>query len=520
MINSTYNRGTKQAVTLFVVLVIFVVIIEAKDESDNEEVIDLHSQTSLNLRNHFKLPRLFDFEYFKSLFQRHYDSFMEEMVRRKLYLCRAFRVFISAVNYKYKRASSYLAINHMSDWTPDEVSHLYIENHDSKQQNTVEVSTANTLNLALDIADGENKLLDIEKHKNEPEFKELFDELDLMSSNSKSGVETREISLNSLVREPSDTDKTELSLDELDIPESQGWFGILNTQDKNDEPSFINFVIGTARDFLSPQTEAEKNLPDVVLIDHRNSSCYQKTRSQGKCGSCYAFASIALYEWLFCQKTGKLIQFSEQYVVDCGHRLEMKGCRGAKFTEVSRFVQKFGLDIRGNYPYIGGDHECPFKLEDPVDIMGYMRVQDDGFTHIPLPYVGSHLKENPFLMNINVNGDFSEYGGGVHNMDSWQNFNVVHSVLVVGMGREDGQSYWLIRNSLSENWGEKGHYKLNKRTTCINTPFGFILKANFKSSFEENLNEKYDGSRVIQMLIEHPTIWDPIERRETVKESV
>ena len=60
-------------------------------------------------------------------------------------------------------------------------------------------------------------------------------------------------------------------------------------------------------------------------------------------------------------------------------------------------------------------------------------------------------------------GPFQEYQGGIFGgcPDTAAN-EVDHAITVVGYGTDNGQDYWLIKNSWGPNWGENGFIRLKR----------------------------------------------------------
>lgn len=67
-------------------------------------------------------------------------------------------------------------------------------------------------------------------------------------------------------------------------------------------------------------------------------------------------------------------------------------------------------------------------------------------------------------VSIAINGhepNFHMYSGGVYTGECSN--RLTHAVAVVGYGTsEDGQKYWLIRNSWGDSWGENGYMKIQR----------------------------------------------------------
>merc|ERR1739845_82926 len=44
--------------------------------------------------------------------------------------------------------------------------------------------------------------------------------------------------------------------------------------------------------------------------------------------------------------------------------------------------------------------------------------------------------------------------------------DISHAVLITGWGRQDGEDYWLVKNSWGTSWGMDGYMLLKRGTNC------------------------------------------------------
>lgn len=70
------------------------------------------------------------------------------------------------------------------------------------------------------------------------------------------------------------------------------------------------------------------NLPSN--IDWRAKGAIGAVKDQGSCGSCWAFSANAAIEGSYQINTGKVVNLSEQQLVDCSWDFENEGCNGGE----------------------------------------------------------------------------------------------------------------------------------------------------------------------------------------------
>ncbi|KAJ6900697.1 cysteine protease RD19D [Populus alba x Populus x berolinensis] len=209
-------------------------------------------------------------------------------------------------------------------------------------------------------------------------------------------------------------------------------------------------------------------LPDS--FDWREKGAVTDVKTQGSCGSCWAFSTTGSVEGANFIATGKLLNLSEQQLVDCDRVCDKTdkascddGCGGGLMTNAYRYlIEAGGLQEESSYPYTGKSGECKF---DPEKIA----VKVANFTNIAVDenQIAANLVHHGPLA-IGLNAIFMQtYIGGVSCPLICGKKLLNHGVLLVGYGargysilRFGYKPYWIIKNSWGKHWGEKGYYRL------------------------------------------------------------
>ncbi|EFA79785.1 putative nitric oxide synthase-interacting protein [Heterostelium album PN500] len=136
-------------------------------------------------------------------------------------------------------------------------------------------------------------------------------------------------------------------------------------------------------------------------------------KNQGLCGGCYSFAASALIESAIMIKNRTEFDLSEQDLIDCSYSTYQgmnNGCKGGDIALAIQQAIASGQADELNYPYISGSSKA-----------------------------------------LGLCGIFSDFSCSQ---------NVNHAVLLVGSGVDNGQEYWIVKNSWGTEWGENGYKSL------------------------------------------------------------
>jgi cathepsin F len=201
--------------------------------------------------------------------------------------------------------------------------------------------------------------------------------------------------------------------------------------------------------------------------DWREHAAVGAVKDQGQCGSCWAFSTVGNLEGLYAIKNKKQLSFSEQQLVDCD-KID-SGCNGGLMENAYKYIQQAGgLELSSEYKYTARGSSCKFdKKKSAVNVTGYTTVgQDEEEIKAFLQTTG------PLAIALNAE-PLQFYNGGIVDSDASEcdPSALDHGVTLVGYGSENGQDFWIVRNSWGSGWGENGYFRMarGKGTCGINT---------------------------------------------------
>ena len=120
------------------------------------------------------------------------------------------------------------------------------------------------------------------------------------------------------------------------------------------------------------------------------------------------------------------------------------------------YVQVEGQQTESDYPYLAKNGACTHKKSDSVVYTTQ--------TNCVEPHSPSQLRAALMQGPVGVSVDASEavfqgYQSGVMNSTKC-GVDTDHAIVAVGFGFEDGQDFYIVRNSWGAGWGDQGYIKI------------------------------------------------------------
>lgn len=239
-------------------------------------------------------------------------------------------------------------------------------------------------------------------------------------------------------------------------------------------PSEINSLMGKNRNMsFFTKSSASFNLKSFPFlkqlpnhVDWREQGVTTPVKNQGMCGSCWAFSVSAVLEsHISINNPDKSIIVSPQELVDCVENPHKcggtGGCNGATQEIGFEYIKNNGISLDSEYPYFAKDGKCQSDKHKRVASIGSFEKLPENDYNMLLQTVALN---GPVAISVAAN-EWAFYDSGVFN--SYCGTTVNHAVTLEGYGTdENGNDYWLVRNSWGESWGENGYIRVMREKSA------------------------------------------------------
>lgn len=200
-------------------------------------------------------------------------------------------------------------------------------------------------------------------------------------------------------------------------------------------------------------------------IDWRSKRIVTPVKDQESCSASWAYAAVASLEGQHALFSETLHDLSEQQLIDCSSDFGNEGCGPGNANQAFRYIESTGgIDGSDTYPSRHIHLICHFDRQHVIaKVLGFVSIlNDEGVLKDAVANVG------PISVSVDATSSYFQfYSRGILSNISCNN-DANHALTVVGYGFDNGQDYWLLKNSWGTKWGEAGYLRLarNKDNLC------------------------------------------------------
>jgi len=178
-------------------------------------------------------------------------------------------------------------------------------------------------------------------------------------------------------------------------------------------------------------------------------------KNQRSCGSCWAFGTVAAFEFAYSMKNKSVRQFSEQELVSCS---SYGSCGGGFFAH--GYHVKPGAALSSDFPYVASNARCKPNLKHEDKLVGFKFLGSKNKNPTTEELKAAIKQYGAIPVTVTANNAMSAYKGGIFTGCTAMPTN--HIVALVGWGYDEKtkKEYAIMRNSWGESWGEKGYMRM------------------------------------------------------------
>jgi len=198
-------------------------------------------------------------------------------------------------------------------------------------------------------------------------------------------------------------------------------------------------------------------------------------RDQGSCGSCWAFATAGPLEaWIRAGNGLTGIDLSEQYLLSCN--VHGWNCGGGWFAHDYHWDYappgevEAGAVLESSFGYAADDTlPCASPYAHSYQITSWSYLADRWSVPSAETIQQAILDHGPVAAAVCVGPVFRSYSGGLFATDESAacSGGINHAITLVGWGEQNGQRYWILRNSWGPGWGEDGYMNIRWGTSNV-----------------------------------------------------